>query len=188
MSAVTANKCLGDETFSSRNVTDDKRASRAPFVTRNGERTCLATPPCTCKRGNHLVSEGEPVWFAFIRYGGMFAVSRQHGMVCREHMREAEIENDWKQWWSSDCDTCQRTVWLPSTGRDRYRRHAFCSERCESLHYSRIQRERRLEARQKECETCGQEFIGGRRDAKTCSSACRQKAYRQRVATGCVPE
>jgi RNA polymerase-binding transcription factor DksA len=31
------------------------------------------------------------------------------------------------------------------------------------------------------CEVCGEALTDTRRDAKTCSAACRQKAYRHRV-------
>lgn len=34
--------------------------------------------------------------------------------------------------------------------------------------------------KQKVCEVCGEEFIASRRDAKTCSVGCKQKAYRRR--------
>ena len=37
------------------------------------------------------------------------------------------------------------------------------------------------EAREKVCEVCGKAFTATRRDTKTCSSPCRQKAYRRRV-------
>ena len=33
------------------------------------------------------------------------------------------------------------------------------------------------------CETCGESFASTRSDAATCSSACRQKAYRRRAAS-----
>ena len=36
-------------------------------------------------------------------------------------------------------------------------------------------------AREKVCEVCGEALRDTRRDAKTCSAACRQKAYRRRV-------
>ena len=38
--------------------------------------------------------------------------------------------------------------------------------------------------RQKVCEVCGEEFTATRRDAKTCSARCKQKAYRQRKKEG----
>jgi predicted nucleic acid-binding Zn ribbon protein len=34
--------------------------------------------------------------------------------------------------------------------------------------------------REKACEVCGEEFTATRRDSKTCSDGCRQKAYRGR--------
>ena len=34
--------------------------------------------------------------------------------------------------------------------------------------------------RQKVCEVCGEGFFASRRDAKTCSDGCKQKAYRRR--------
>ncbi len=43
--------------------------------------------------------------------------------------------------------------------------------------------ERRLGAREKSCEICGEPFPASRIDAKTCSPACRQRAYRRRVSS-----
>jgi len=37
---------------------------------------------------------------------------------------------------------------------------------------------------EKTCEVCGEQFTATRRDAKTCSPACKQKAYRQRQKQG----
>jgi hypothetical protein len=34
--------------------------------------------------------------------------------------------------------------------------------------------------RQEVCEICGEKFTASRRNAKTCSVGCKQKAYRQR--------
>ena len=34
------------------------------------------------------------------------------------------------------------------------------------------------------CEICGEEFTASRRDAKTCSDGCKQKAYWQRRKEG----
>jgi hypothetical protein len=43
-----------------------------------------------------------------------------------------------------------------------------------------VRKEKRAEERKKVCEVCGEEFTATRRDAKTCSKACKQKAYRWR--------
>jgi len=43
-----------------------------------------------------------------------------------------------------------------------------------------MRKEKRAEERSKVCEVCGEEFTATRRDSKTCSDGCRQKAYRRR--------
>ena len=49
----------------------------------------------------------------------------------------------------------------------------YCSDTCRKAYAAR-------QARQKRCPACGKAFMGNRADARTCSPACRQKAYRQR--------
>lgn len=78
------------------------------------------------------------------------------------------------------CDTCERPVVWKSSRRDYYRRHVFCSERCQWSYYNTARNERAAHAREKVCEVCNETFTAARRDAKTCSSACKQKAYRRR--------
>ncbi len=57
------------------------------------------------------------------------------------------------------------------------RKHTFCCEPCEvAFHNHR----RRKPKEEKVCEVCGEEFTANRADAKTCSPACKQKAYRRR--------
>jgi len=43
-----------------------------------------------------------------------------------------------------------------------------------------VRKEKRAEERKTVCKVCGEEFIASRRDAKTCSDGCKQKAYRRR--------
>jgi predicted nucleic acid-binding Zn ribbon protein len=59
----------------------------------------------------------------------------------------------------------------------------YCSGRCSNDASIERRRQRRAAARQKVCEVCGEEFTAKRVDAKTCSPACKQKAYRRRRAT-----
>jgi hypothetical protein len=56
----------------------------------------------------------------------------------------------------------------------------FCSDPCRQAYHNYLRKEKRAEERKKVCEVCGEEFIASRRDAKTCSVKCKQKAYRQR--------
>jgi hypothetical protein len=81
------------------------------------------------------------------------------------------------------CDACGRKVVFDRTGIRRKR--TFCSERCERDSYNRRRREARAATRGKACDACGETFVGTRSDAKHCSAACKQRAYRNRnKATG----
>ena len=78
------------------------------------------------------------------------------------------------------CDACGRPVVWRTTGRDHYRRRVFCCERCRWTYHNGVRNERNARAREKACEVCGEGFTASRRDAKTCSPPCKQKAYRRR--------
>jgi hypothetical protein len=56
----------------------------------------------------------------------------------------------------------------------------FCSDSCRQAYHNQLRREKRAAERKKACEVCGQQFTASRRDAKTCSEGCKQKAYRRR--------
>jgi len=56
----------------------------------------------------------------------------------------------------------------------------FCSDPCRQTYHNQLRKETRVEERKKVCEVCGEEFTATRRDQKTCSKACKQKAYRGR--------
>jgi hypothetical protein len=95
------------------------------------------------------------------------------------------------------CATCTRPVVVKKSGHDArrvavpvpdkpgwYQATAFCCERCRWAFYNTKRSERSARAREKVCEVCGEQFTATRRDAKTCSPACKQKAYRQRQKQG----
>ena len=75
------------------------------------------------------------------------------------------------------CHNCGRPV------RVDYNRNIplplVCSDECRRAVYAKLARERRQNAEQV-CATCGNDFIPKRSDAKYCSVACKQKAYRAR--------
>lgn len=54
------------------------------------------------------------------------------------------------------------------------------SDSCRRAYQNQVRKERRTEERKKVCEICGEEFTATQRDQKTCSKACKQKAYRRR--------
>jgi hypothetical protein len=59
-------------------------------------------------------------------------------------------------------------------------RRTLCSDPCRRAYQNQMRKEKRAEERSKVCEVCGEEFTATRRDSKTCSDGCRQKAYRRR--------
>lgn len=72
--------------------------------------------------------------------------------------------------------------------RHRYHHHfseSFCSEACEDIVYARRELRRVRKQRKRDgiiCVCCGVSFRPRRRgDATTCSPACRQRMYRERV-------
>jgi hypothetical protein len=76
------------------------------------------------------------------------------------------------------CATCQRPVRHERT--TRWQPRVYCCYRCEYTYHNRRRSERDEHLRQKVCEVCAEGFTATRAHAKTCSPACKQKAYRQR--------
>ena len=89
----------------------------------------------------------------------------------RIHAREAE------------CHHCGRTIFfLTETKYDTpYTRRAYCSDFCRDASRELV-RQQSASRQRLSCEVCGEPFLPTRSDAKTCGNACRQKAYRQRLA------
>lgn len=124
------------------------------------------------------------VWSGYLPLTGGY--SRQYGPVCggcapprmKGEGRYYRPELDRCE--QGHCETCGRPVVWYSSRWDYYRRHVFCSERCQWTHYNGLRNERNARARKKACKVWGEWFTAARRDAKTFSQACKQKAYRQR--------
>ncbi len=96
------------------------------------------------------------------------------------YMREPDA---WRpRFRKSPCNWCERSVVYKASSRDYYGRHVFCCERCQWSHYNGARNQRNARAREKVCEVCGEPFTASRRDARTCSPACKQRAYRLRKA------
>ena len=79
------------------------------------------------------------------------------------------------------CDGCGRPI-VRRIHRGHYHRfhHFCCCQRCGEIHRNRLRKEERARSCEKVCEVCGRPFLAIRADAKTCSRACKQKAYRAR--------
>lgn len=76
------------------------------------------------------------------------------------------------------CDGCGRPV---VTGYNDYRRWTVCSEPCRVAARREHQRAERVDAPDR-CVGCGAPMPGGRRGRRWCSPACKQRAYRERMA------
>jgi predicted nucleic acid-binding Zn ribbon protein len=83
------------------------------------------------------------------------------------------------------CDACaKREDWIPDhrcvvCGVVMIGQASRCSETCDRKAASEARRKRRAWRRGKKiCQTCGERFEPTRTDAKYCSAACRQRAYR----------
>ena len=83
------------------------------------------------------------------------------------------------------CGGCGMEVTVvEGLGQYARRLHLFCSERGRARHYNCLRSQQSVFSREKVCEVCQESFTATRRDAKTCSAACKQKAYRLRQRKG----
>lgn len=57
----------------------------------------------------------------------------------------------------------------------------YCCDYCASMAGTKVSTERNRKHRDKTCPVCGKEFTAARRDAKYCSKACKQMAYRKGI-------
>lgn len=101
------------------------------------------------------------------------AMSSRWTWEWRKRGGERRLPGEWKK-----CPVCGRRVrFLDFRWR---RRHYLCSTECGK---GFDPRPRKNPTRSElECDGCGQTFSAIRSDARYCSSACRQRAYRQRRA------
>ncbi len=101
--------------------------------------------------------------------------------------RQRAGDRDYVAYGDAPCGGCgRRVVWDEPACYLAPRTHIFCCRRCESRYHNRVRSESQAGAREKVCEGCGEAFTATRRDAKTCSAACKQKAYRLRKKGGAV--
>lgn len=125
-----------------------------------------------CKRD---IADGEPVTRLRIKS------HRYHNVICLEPVcgRCFKPADD-QQFTAEDCEGCGRLVHqVPRAGRWR----TFCCDECRGQVQTIEARKRRTDVRgvKRPCALCGERFDPARNDARFCSPACRQKAYRRRV-------
>jgi hypothetical protein len=142
---------------------------------------------CGCC-GRKLPSN-EPAFFGAKVYVGMWAlywdrVSKPQ--ICKPRLERTVLCGSCApEWLSPDsedvvtqlCGHCER----PMVERLEFSKvpRMFCSDPCRQAYHNQLRKEKRAEERKKVCEVCGEEFSATRQDQKTCSPACKQKAYRR---------
>jgi hypothetical protein len=92
-----------------------------------------------------------------------------------------ERNRSYGRWAAFPCDGCARPI-FGELGF-KWKTIKACSQRCRQRVRATARHAARPLRQQEPCTVCGQPFAA-RGNARTCSSACRQKAYRQRRATG----
>jgi hypothetical protein len=128
----------------------------------------------------------EPLHFGARVYVGMWALYYDRvskPQICKlRYKRTVLCGSCAPDWLASErddvvtqlCAHCERPMVLRLEFSELQR--MFCS----NAYHSQLRKEKRSEEREKVCEVCGEVFTATRRDAKTCSDGCKQKAYRQR--------
>ncbi len=77
-----------------------------------------------------------------------------------------------------DCESCGRWTILRNPWAWN-RRYIYCCAECRDRVYRAV---RKPKANAHSCDVCGVDFTPARSDSRTCSNACRQRAYRTRKA------
>jgi hypothetical protein len=122
---------------------------------------------------------GEPVTLTKIRcgYNGLGMFIAPQAPVCDA----CAPSRPWSE--SGPCEGCGRSV---TVHRGLWAdRHFHCSTKCQFASQARRRKETRARSRGgMTCEVCAEPFEPARSDARYCSSACRQDAYRKRKIAG----
>jgi hypothetical protein len=145
-------------------VTMPKCHGRAPLREAQQRALDANRTAATCGRCGRALAVAEPVWWT----RGPSHSGNALTVACAACTPE---------WWKDRsrpgaCETCGRPVGMAR----RPSHHVFCSARCRWRWGNAAHRAARLP---KPCAVCGTPFTA-RRDAMTCSAACRQRAYRRR--------
>jgi hypothetical protein len=141
-----------------------------------------------CPGCKHKLADDEPVFQVRVASGSAWARARlvhdQYstvGHVCTQ----CRDELDWSpspERIAKQCKHCHRPVF--NLARWAYVenkiKHVACCRRCRIALYNAYARRRRTTPDKRVC-ACGKAFTPRRSDAIHCSSACRQRAYRERA-------
>jgi hypothetical protein len=139
---------------------------------------------CGCC-GRELLAR-EPAYFGAKVYVGLLPILRKRQIWAACYEETVLCGSCAPEWLSQDrddvvsqlCVYCERP--MVSLLEPSALENTFCCNGCQRAYKAQLRSEKRAEERKKVCEVCGEVFTATRRDAKTCSDGCKQKAYRQR--------
>jgi hypothetical protein len=180
---VTAVKCSDVEKIHTRNA-----------LRRFGYAITHHAHPVRCDKCKRDLRGCEPVYWAVIKqgYGHSGRWRRVQGYICAEccgpNVDRAPLWPGQQpdRWEPRPCQQCGRQCYrgVGSRRNDWGRcKHAFCSDACAAAFYRAPRVKVAAAARRKVCTVCATPFDALRRDAATCSPACRQCVHRKRQAT-----
>jgi hypothetical protein len=129
-----------------------------------------------CERCHREMASSDPIYRVEASDPGAYVREACAGCCAKEW--------PWARWWRAPepCKRCGRPV--ISDKRRKRPKHITCSHECRKAVYVAISRERRRRGWVKAlaCALCGASFMPKRSDARYCSVACKQKAFRRRTA------
>jgi hypothetical protein len=142
-----------------------------------------------CQQCRRELAAAEPVYRVAAGYLGKdYRLFGAVGSICAECALATRTYGEyispvyWNQQWRTPepCAHCSRPVIL--NGRRPRPKHVVCGDRCRAAVYARCAQQRKTMMPEQICAICGRHFVPTRRDAAYCSSACRRKAYRDRIS------
>lgn len=142
---------------------------------------------CSCRGDGGLCPKcwrGRDDW----EYVPFWGSQRRQRWLCSDagpaHRGEFCLDCHPSRWVTGRCPGCERVILAVPNGNMRRAAdgfiRVFCSARCRST-VARIDALAKLDLGPRLCTFCGEVMDGHRSDARYCSSACRQKAYRSRT-------
>jgi hypothetical protein len=172
-------------------VTDSEYPRSGLFNSRNnavgpGPWVNYSHEPAPCHLCQHRFDDNETVFIAKQPYKPGHSIWRRFPL-CESCAKQQLPANGWHSFYPpKPCGYCERKIAV-SCGASARRRPDFCCDLCASREVSRVSKDIRKRMRKKRCQQCEKDFEGTRADARFCSSACRQQAYRVRAepATPC---
>ena len=140
-----------------------------------------------CAYCGRAIAENEPVGLVHVAFDGFIGVAHIYaavGFCCyTEGMNNPRTRYPARRQYAAkrSCANCGRDVW---DARLALPKRAFCCTRCRDTFYRQLTLQKRESEKNSlfiTCNTCGGAIRDKRRgDARFCSPACRQRAYRQR--------